>query len=171
MSCKEVSWQSSPSPRLALEREPPERVAWPSQACLLTLRVPFPVDPVVLAWGPCAPYARQAGWGHRPSPASPCQPRPGWPAHQGLSAGHGTTGRSRSTAKSPTGDWSALVTSQRGSPLEGSALWDSEGTGTTFLPSKKLHQDGWWFGVSRCKRLHIEWINSKVLLHSMGDYI
>ena len=69
--------------------------------------------------------APQAGWGHRPSPASPCQPRPGWPAHQGLSAGHGRTGRSQSTAKSPTGDWSALVTSQRGSPLGGSALWDS----------------------------------------------
>ena len=36
-----------------------------------------------------------------------------------------------------TGDWSALVTSQRGSPLGGSALWDSEGTGTTFPPSRK----------------------------------
>ena len=26
-------------------------------------------------------------------------------------------------------------------------------------------------GVSRCKLLHLEWINSKVLLYSIGDYI
>ena len=27
------------------------------------------------------------------------------------------------------------------------------------------------FGVSRCKLLHLEWINSKVLLYSTGNYI
>ena len=26
-------------------------------------------------------------------------------------------------------------------------------------------------GVSRCKLLHIEWINNKVLLYSTGNYI
>ena len=29
----------------------------------------------------------------------------------------------------------------------------------------------WEFGVSRCKLLHIEWINNKVLLYSTGIYI
>ena len=29
----------------------------------------------------------------------------------------------------------------------------------------------WDFGVSRCKLLHIEWINNKVLLYSSGNYI
>ena len=29
----------------------------------------------------------------------------------------------------------------------------------------------WEFGVSRCKVLHIEWINNKVLLYSTGNYI
>ena len=29
----------------------------------------------------------------------------------------------------------------------------------------------WEFGVSRCKVLHIEWINNKALLHSTGNYI
>ena len=29
----------------------------------------------------------------------------------------------------------------------------------------------WEFGVSRCKLLYIEWINSKVLLYSTGNYI
>ena len=29
----------------------------------------------------------------------------------------------------------------------------------------------WEFGVSRCKLLHLEWINYKVLLYSMGNYI
>ena len=29
----------------------------------------------------------------------------------------------------------------------------------------------WEFGVSRCKLLYIEWINSKVLLCSTGSYI
>ena len=28
----------------------------------------------------------------------------------------------------------------------------------------------WEFGVSRCKLLHIEWINNKVLLYSTGNY-
>ena len=27
------------------------------------------------------------------------------------------------------------------------------------------------FGVSRCKLLHLEWISSKVLLYSTGNYI
>ena len=27
------------------------------------------------------------------------------------------------------------------------------------------------FGVSRCKLLHLGWINSKVLLYNMGNYI
>ena len=27
------------------------------------------------------------------------------------------------------------------------------------------------FGVSRCKLLHIEWISSKVILYSTGNYI
>ena len=29
----------------------------------------------------------------------------------------------------------------------------------------------WEFGVGRCKLLHLEWINSKVLLYSTGNYI
>ena len=29
----------------------------------------------------------------------------------------------------------------------------------------------WEFGVSRCKLLHIEWINKKALLYSTGNYI
>ena len=29
----------------------------------------------------------------------------------------------------------------------------------------------WEVGVSRCKLLHIEWINNKVLLYSTGSYI
>ena len=29
----------------------------------------------------------------------------------------------------------------------------------------------WEFGVSRCKLLHLEWINNKVLLYSKGSYI
>ena len=29
----------------------------------------------------------------------------------------------------------------------------------------------WEFGISRCKLLYIEWINKKVLLYSMGNYI
>ena len=29
----------------------------------------------------------------------------------------------------------------------------------------------WGFGISRCKLLHIEWINNKVLLYSTGNYI
>ena len=29
----------------------------------------------------------------------------------------------------------------------------------------------WEFGFNRCKLLYIEWINSKVLLYSMGSYI
>ena len=29
----------------------------------------------------------------------------------------------------------------------------------------------WEFGVGRCKLLHLEWINDKVLLYSTGKYI
>ena len=29
----------------------------------------------------------------------------------------------------------------------------------------------WEFGISRCKLLHIRWINNKVLLYSTGNYI
>ena len=29
----------------------------------------------------------------------------------------------------------------------------------------------WEFGISRCKLLYIEWINSKVLPYSTGNYI
>ena len=29
----------------------------------------------------------------------------------------------------------------------------------------------WKFGVGKCKLLHIEWINNKVLLYSTGNYI
>ena len=29
----------------------------------------------------------------------------------------------------------------------------------------------WEFGVSRCQLLHIEWINSKALLRSTGNYV
>ena len=28
----------------------------------------------------------------------------------------------------------------------------------------------WEFGVSRCKLLHIEWMDNKVLLYSPGNY-
>ena len=30
---------------------------------------------------------------------------------------------------------------------------------------------GWEFGITRCKLLYVEWINSKVLLYSRGNYI
>ena len=29
----------------------------------------------------------------------------------------------------------------------------------------------WEFGVGRCKLLHLEWINNKVLLYSTGNYV
>ena len=29
----------------------------------------------------------------------------------------------------------------------------------------------WEFGVGRCKPLHLEWVNDKVLLYSTGNYI
>ena len=28
----------------------------------------------------------------------------------------------------------------------------------------------WEFGVGRCKLIHLEWINIKVLLYSIGNY-
>ena len=30
---------------------------------------------------------------------------------------------------------------------------------------------GWEFGVGRCKLLHLEWINNKVLMYNTGNYI
>ena len=32
-------------------------------------------------------------------------------------------------------------------------------------------RDGLEFGVGRCKLLHLEWMNSKVLMYSTGNYI
>ena len=29
----------------------------------------------------------------------------------------------------------------------------------------------WEFGISRCKLVHVEWINNRVLLCSTGNYI
>ena len=29
----------------------------------------------------------------------------------------------------------------------------------------------WEFGVGRCKLIHLEWINNKVLMYSTGNYI
>ena len=29
----------------------------------------------------------------------------------------------------------------------------------------------WEFRVGRCKQLHLEWINSKVLMHSEGNFV
>ena len=29
----------------------------------------------------------------------------------------------------------------------------------------------WEFGIGRCKLLHSEWINNKVLMYSTGNYI
>ena len=29
----------------------------------------------------------------------------------------------------------------------------------------------WEFGVGRCKLLHLEWINNKVLMYSTGNYV
>ena len=29
----------------------------------------------------------------------------------------------------------------------------------------------WEFKISRCKRLHVQWVNNKVLLRSTGNYI
>ena len=46
---------------------------------------------------------------------------------------------------------------------------------TTDLWLPRGRRDGGWmdseFGISRCKLLHIEWINNKVLLCSTGNYI
>ena len=44
----------------------------------------------------------------------------------------------------------------------------------TDIEDRLVNAKGWWggvgweFGVSRCKLLHTEWINNKVLLHSTG---
>ena len=59
----------------------------------------------------------------------------------------------------------------------------------TTLPTEKKHTHGlgeqtcgcqgggggsrmdWELGVSRCKLLHLEWINNETLLYSTGNYI
>ena len=41
-----------------------------------------------------------------------------------------------------------------------------------WLPRGRAVREGWTeFGVSSCKILHVEWINNKVLLYSIGNYI
>ena len=30
---------------------------------------------------------------------------------------------------------------------------------------------GWEFGISRCKLLHIEWVENKILFYSTGNYV
>ena len=41
-----------------------------------------------------------------------------------------------------------------------------------WLPRKESRRGtDWEFGVGRCKLLHLEWINNKVLLYSTGNYI
>ena len=39
------------------------------------------------------------------------------------------------------------------------------------LPSGGGSGRDWAFGVSGCKLFHLEWINDKVLLYSIGSYI
>ena len=34
-----------------------------------------------------------------------------------------------------------------------------------------MNEEGWEFGISRCKLLGREWVNNKVLLYSTGNYI
>ena len=97
------------------------------------------------------------------------QPGLGWAAHQGLSGGQGRAGRGHSTAKSSTGDWLALVISQR---MGGSTFRIQKGQELPFPLSKAPYTGmDWGFRVSRCKLLHVEWINNKVLLYSTGNYI
>ena len=40
------------------------------------------------------------------------------------------------------------------------AKWESRGGGM-----------GWEAGISRCKLLYIEWVNTKILLQNTGNYI
>ena len=40
-----------------------------------------------------------------------------------------------------------------------------------WLPRRTGWGKGWEFGIRRCKPLYTEWIKSKVLLHSTGNYI
>ena len=42
------------------------------------------------------------------------------------------------------------------------------------MPRGRRGREGemhWEFGISRCKLSYIEWINNKVLLYSIGNYI
>ena len=49
---------------------------------------------------------------------------------------------------------------------------DSQTQRTTdlWLPRGKVSRGGMEFGISSCKLLYIEWINSKILLYSTGNY-
>ena len=40
-----------------------------------------------------------------------------------------------------------------------------------WLPQGRKRDHNWEFGVGRCKRLHLEWIDSKVPPYSTGNYI
>ena len=42
-----------------------------------------------------------------------------------------------------------------------------------FAKGARVDREGkdWEFGVSRCRLLHIRWINNNVLLYSTGNYI
>ena len=51
-----------------------------------------------------------------------------------------------------------LSTKQKNSQTQRTDLWLPSGKG------KEGSGMDWKFGVSRCKLLHLEWINSKVLL-------
>ena len=57
-----------------------------------------------------------------------------------------------------------ICKTETGSQTERADLWS---------PRERKNGEGmdWEFGISRCKLLHIEWINSKVLLLSTGNYI
>ena len=58
----------------------------------------------------------------------------------------------------------SLSTKQQHTYRQRTGLW---------LPRGRRGRGGikWEFGVSRCKLLYIEWINNKVPLYSIGNYI
>ena len=59
-------------------------------------------------------------------------------------------------------------------------MWDLKMSQTNLTTKEKESQtqirlesakgEGWEFGISRCKRLYIRWINNQVLLYSTGKY-
>ena len=57
-----------------------------------------------------------------------------------------------------------LCTKQKQTQTWRTGLWLPRGRGC----GGRLDRE---FGVSRCKLLHMEWINNKVLLYSTGNYI